>query len=267
MGRRPSSIDGILYMHHPVVLAVLFFLASLAATSAALGQEPEAEEVDRWAFVFDVGFNGQTGNTEVAVLNTGFRVTHLQKEDAEFEWSASYRYGWSQGDVVAQQARSSLKFDLYPNQPWSPFVYTQVDHNPISKLDVRTSGGAGVKYTVLQGPRKQEYSVSVAGLYNYENYARGRSAPIRSRQEPRMSWRLRGAQPLGKDADVGHTTFFQPVWDRPGDYDIEAKTTASAMLREGVFLSVEHVYRNDSTPVEGVLREDQWLTVGLRFKF
>lgn len=249
----------------PVVLLHLWLpCISMAQTATAPVAEPPPR-IDRWSFGFDIGFNGQTGNTDVAILTSGLRVTHLQKDQAEFEWAVSYRYGKSGSKVVAEQLRSSLKFDLHPQDVWTPFVFTQVEHNPIVKIDVRSSGGAGIKYTFRRAENRR-YALSVAGLYSYESFTDDRALSPNSVSDPRVSWRMRIQQPIGDVLQIEQSTFYQPVFDRASDYDIDAATSATARLTRNIGLGIEHQYRHDSTPREGILRDDHIVTVGLKLK-
>lgn len=242
----------------------LLLVTALASPSDLGAQQPP---VDAWAFAVDLGFNGSSGNSSFAMLNTGFKVTHLRTSVAEFEVSLQYRYGESEDRVIARSTTSSVKFDLYPQATWSPFLFGTAYRDPIRHIDVRSNGGMGAKYTFWAG-QSGKASISLAGIYNYEAYDYDDPATqIPTEKTVRWSWRVKGEQTFGGKVSVENTTFYQPVWDRSSDYYVDASSTASVTVGAGVSLFVQHQYKHDETPPPGVVSDDNNLSVGLRFLF
>jgi hypothetical protein len=64
-----------------------------------------------------------------------------------------------------------------------------------------------------------------------------------------------------------HTTFFQPVWDRVGDYNVDAVSRVTARINDTFGIGFTHTYKIDSTPPPDVLRNDQALQVNLTIQF
>src|SRR5690606_16319696 len=82
----------------------------------------QQEEPDRWAAALDLGFASSSGNSDLTSLTTGVRLKHLQTRLFKLEWSVTFRYGESQGTVVARNLQSKLDFDVGPAARVSPFV-------------------------------------------------------------------------------------------------------------------------------------------------
>lgn len=249
--------------------AVAVLVAALGLLSTALAPDLRAQEAEaeRWRVVVDLGFNGASGNSSFAVLNTGFEVTHLQRDLAEFELGFQYRYGESEGDVIARNVQSSLKLDLNPNGVWSPFIFATAGRDRLRRLDLRSSGGAGAKYVLWRG-EAGEASLSAAALYSYESYfLTSTSAAPPTERTARWSWRFKGKRELGETVVVENVSFYQPVWDHASDYYVDVTSTAAVQMWEGIQLRVQHQYQHEETPPEDVVSDDNALTVGLRFVF
>lgn len=231
---------------------------------AGLAAEAQEEAPpDRWAAQLEFGFNGARGNTDLITLSTGFSLERVETDSFEFEWSTSYRYGENEDAVIARNLQSSLSFDLTPTGRWSPFLYVALERDPFKRLDLRTDGGAGAKYTLTRGDHGTA-SLSLALLHTYENFSSTDESPATAtRSDARWSMRARATRRMHNGWQVENTTFYKPVYDELGDYDIDSVTKLSAILTTRLALTFSYLYRLDSTPPDGVGREDQILTAGL----
>lgn len=236
---------------------------SAVDTTAAPRPVPPPEPApDRWLAALDLGFNASTGNTRLAVLSTTLRVKHLQTETLELEWAATYRYGESQGRVAARSASTSLNLDVQPEARVSPFAFAIVERDPFRRLDVRSNTGSGVKYTLYRQDRN-EASLSVAALYSHEAFTSDQP----TRRDARWSVRGKLEQRLGNTARLESTAFYKPVWDHGADYNIQLLSKLSSKITEHLAMTLSHEYLHDSTPPEGVAREDQRFQAGATLEF
>lgn len=244
------------------ILAVL-----LAAAPMALAAQEPAEPPDRWDLTVELGLNTSSGNTDLTVFSTGIGVEHLQTDRYELEWNLGFRYGESEGEVVARHLKTAFGFDLYPQARWSPFVFTEAERDPFRRLDLRANSGGGIKY-VLRRSERGELSLSAAALHSYENFSDGRADSIAdSRSLARWSFRARASREFRPGVRLEHTSWFKPVWNEVDDYDIDATTKLTVLLSERVGFNFSHLYRRDSTPPAGVEADDTQLQAGLTLAF
>ena len=250
--------------HRFAPLVVALALRSLLAADLRAQVPPTLPDtVDRWKVAIDLGFNGSSGNSSLAVFTTGFGISHLQTDLLELEWTSAFRYGESEGEVVARAIRSSVSADYRPEARWSPFVFSQFERDTFRKLDVLTNVGAGVKRTFVRTDAA-ELSLSAAVLHQYENFTQPRgAAALESETDARWSIRARGSRALGEAVRIAHTTFYKPVWDKAGDYAIDALTALDVRLGERIGLKFSHSFRRDSTPPPDVEKDDHVVQVGL----
>lgn len=238
---------------------VAALLAAAAPPSAAQDAPPPA-----WRTQLELGFNGASGNSSFAVLRTGFTVTHLRTEQAEIELTGLFRYGESEGELIARDWKAAAKMDLVPSGRWSPFLFANLSGDELRRIDLRSEGGAGAKYTFVGG-EERELSLSVAGLYSWEDYEQvPELAALPAEKTARWSARARARRAFG-DTQVQHATFYQPVWDTLDDYVLTAATSISTALLGDLSLAVEHEYLHDATPPPDVVRGDHKLSVVFRY--
>jgi putative salt-induced outer membrane protein YdiY len=221
-------------------------------------------EEDRWAAAVDLGFASSSGNSELTSLTTGIRLKHLQTKLFKLEWSLTFRYGESQGEVVARNLQSKLDFDVGPAARVAPFVFAAVERDPFRKLDLRARTGSGVKYTFYRAP-PGEASVRVAAQYSRENFTA--AAAQDARTDGAWSMEFKGNRGLGSAVKIENTTTFSPVFDNFGDHNLDVSSKVSSRISRHLALTLSHAYSYDSTPASDVERTDQRFQAGLTIDF
>ena len=235
-----------------------------AAPAPAEAAPEPAEEPDRWAASVDLGFASSSGNSDLTSLTTGLRLKHLQTRLFKLEWSVAFRYGESQGTVVARSLQSKLDFDVGPSARVAPFVFVSAERDPFRKLDLRARTGSGVKYTFYR-ETPGEASVRVAAQYSRENFT---SAAAQSpRTDGAWSMEVKGNRGLGENVRLENTTTFTPVFDDFADHNLDVASKISSRITKHLALTLSHAYGYDSTPAEGVGRTDQRFQAGLTIDF
>jgi putative salt-induced outer membrane protein YdiY len=261
----PAVAGTITALPLPAAGAVAAVSAQPAPVPEPVAEPAAAEpEPDRWAAAVDLGFAGSTGNSRLTSLTTGFRLKHLQTKRFKLEWSATFRYGESQGEVVARNAQSKLDFDVGPDARIAPFAFASAERDEFRKLDLRARTGSGVKYQMYR-EKPGEASLRVAALYSRENFTRAAA------QEPRTdgAWSVefKGNRALGESVRVENSTTFAPVFDDFGDHNLDATSKISSRISRRLALTLTHVYSYDSTPAADVGRTDQRFQAGLTIDF
>jgi hypothetical protein len=240
-------------------LSQVLTLALALAPLPVLGQAPE----DKWSVQAELGFNGASGNSSFSILRTGLTATHLTTDVAEFEASVLVRYGRSEGTVIADDRKASLKLDVWPQTRLSPFVFADGSLDRARRLDLRLSAGAGAKWTFWRGSSGKA-SVSAAALFDRQDFAESDSLGVTApRNLARWSLRTKVERKLSATISLEQVAFWQPVWDDAGDYLVDVTTSLSARLQSRLTLAIEHQYMRDAAPPAGVEPSDQRFSVVL----
>ena len=221
-----------------------------------------------WKVAVDLGFNAASGNSSLAYWHSALALSRLQKQFAEFEWNISFDYGHNRGRLAEQRLTSGAKFDYLPSNRISTFTFVNAEQDEVRKVDLQAYGGAGLKYTLWKSDAGKA-SISAAMVYNYEMFTTSRATLVAAPSEGQARWSLRfkGTRKFGKALELENTTFYQPVFDVVGDYNFSATSSMKSKATSHLSLVIQHVYRRDSTPHEGVNPVDQRLTGGLRVEF
>lgn len=241
-----------------VSLVVLVGGGGLGAQEA-----PELEERrDRWSADLGLSVNGSGGNERLTVITTELGLTHLETDRYELGLNTRARYGRSEGSEVARNVRGALNADFGPGRRWSPFVFATAEHDRFRRLDLRLNGGGGVKRTFWRDGWS-EVSLSGAVLYSYEELVLEDGVGSGVSHTARWSWRGRGRRQVREGTRVEQVVFFQPAWDRVGDYLVEAQTSGRVALSQSLALTTSFLYQRDSTPAPDVAPDDWAIAIGL----
>ena len=107
----------------------------------------------------------------------------------------------------------------------------------------------------------------MAAILNQEKLkpSGGVAAPVE--RTTRWSSRAKLNIYFGNGAEFEHITFYQPIWDEPGDYYFTLDHSLRVPVVSGLSLVVRHEYRFDRTPAPRVKVDDSFLSVSFRFTF
>jgi hypothetical protein len=248
----------------PADLAQQQAVTPTPAQPPAAAQQTDTREPDRWAAAVDLGFASSSGNSDLTSLTTGVRVKHLQTRLFKLEWSVTFRYGESQGTVVARNLQSKLDFDVGPAARIAPFVFASAERDPFRRLDLRARTGSGVKYTFYR-ETPGEASVRLAAQYSRENFTSVAAEPPRN--DGAWSMEFKGGRGVGDSVKLENTTTFTPVFDDFADHNLDIASKISSRISKHLALTLSHAYGYDSTPADGVGRTDQRFQAGLTIDF
>lgn len=249
-----------------ILTACILFISGILPCSSLFAQASEETERDRWRTQLDLGLNSATGNTSLTTLLTGISFKRLETEEIELELSANYRYGKSDGDIVADLFQALFKLDIKPKDAWSPFLFSSAVRDPVRRVDLRANGGAGLKYTNWRTERGKS-SFSLASIFNYEDLETTETTVLEAEKAIRLSARIKLNLYFGEGAEYEFIAFHQPIWNELSDYYLNVDTSVKVPLTGGLSLVVRYEFRHDETPAEGVEKDDGFLNVSLRYVF
>jgi hypothetical protein len=252
-------------MNHKLIVLILVW--GVAALAPLVGGGPGGglgaqEPAERWSADLGLSVNGSGGNESLTVITTDMGLTHLETERYELGFRGRARYGRSEGTEVARNVRGSLTADFGPGKRWAPFLFATAEHDRFRRLDLRLNSGAGVKRTLWRDGW-DEVSLSGAVLYSYEDVSVVEAVGTGVSHTARWSWRGRARRQVREGTRLEQVVFFQPAWDRVGDYLLEAQTSGRVALSQSLSLTTSFLFQRDSTPPPEVLPDDWSLTIGL----
>ena len=251
-----------------LISSAILIAAVAAGPKTVSAQLVEEEKPDRWSFQVNLALAGYSGNQSLMMMSSGMSVSHLQTNLFEFDVSGRIDYSSSGGEEIARNVTGSIKFDLYPEADWSPFIFSTAQHIPTKNLHLRVNGGMGAKWTFWRLPAGN-VSISLAGLYSYEDYGvKLKSTMEQFDRKARLSWRLKGANTFSSGISIEHIFYYQPRWSYTPDYLVDVDTTLSIQLSQILSLTVNHHFERDSqAPARNAQKDDHYFNVGLKLRW
>ena len=152
-------------------LKVIFLLLLFSiSTSAQEGDTTDTENTERESYTsFDLSYSQDKGNIDYLSLYYGFTYTLMGDigpfRDTEFLFDFSRTDDQFDSAPFANDQALTLKFDLWANQRFSPFLFFQKSYDKIIGLNDRLNFGLGGKVELF-GP----LSISYAALWETEDY-------------------------------------------------------------------------------------------------
>jgi hypothetical protein len=252
----------IIYTFLLITLSLLLIHADLFSQDTTVTKNNPSKT--HWAGSFKVEGSYQKGNTNKIF---GMSKGEIKRTDGLLEsiLNAKLTYGESDGLKDENELSSSLTFDLFYDNIFSPFILQQTDFNYAREIDLRSQSGGGLKYTFINIPEIKA-SLSGAGIYDYTNLKERRGNS--DSRTWRLSARLKFKSSLFDGRiNISHYTFYQPSIKIFKNVIWRSESELSAPLTEFLAVSSTYSYTHEAVVPAGVKQDDHKLTFGLEINF
>ncbi len=122
-------------------------IGSLSGLWALPTDSPEAiresAEKAKWTYVFELGLNGETGNSERLAFNGGF-VTTRETPGQRLMMYARARYAEDNGDRSVNELLGGIECEADISENWFAFGQAELENDEFENLDLRATATAGV---------------------------------------------------------------------------------------------------------------------------
>lgn len=125
-----------------------------------------------WTGGFEIGLNGQQGNTDVLNVRIGANADRKTAENL-FHFDLLYLISRQDGTTSQNQALSNTRDEiLFPGSPWSVFTALQIEYDEFRDYDFRVGVYTGLAYAWVNTPATlfktragvgAQYEISIAG--------------------------------------------------------------------------------------------------------
>ena len=150
------------------ILFLLIFSLSVAQDADTTVTEEEVGGRESYTSL-DVSYSQDKGNTDLLALYYGFNYTLIGDlgpfKDTEFLFDFYRNDDQLDGEPYTDDQALTLKFDVWANQRFSPFLFFQKSFDNVIGLEDRLNYGLGAKVGLPFG-----LSVSYAFLFEKEDY-------------------------------------------------------------------------------------------------
>ena len=212
------------------------------------------------SFKLSGSYYGRRGNLDYQYLNGSFSLSkygHVQLgglslPDTEFLFAADRAKSTYDDEPYEDDGGAILLVDLFANQKFSPFIFSEWGFDSLYALDSRINIGAGWKYRF--GPY---FSVSYAALYEQEKYTDDATATILYRHSFRPKYK-RNFESLGLFIDW--QIFYKPKFDDSNEYLLNNVVILSFQtFHEALTLDISYNYKfNSRYKLENVIKSYEY---------
>ena len=151
-----------------IILSILLFSISFAQDADTTAVEEKESGKEMYTSV-DISYSQDKGNTDFLSLYYGFNYTLIGDlgpfKDTEFLFDFNRSDDELDGESFTDDQALTLKFDVWANQRFSPFLFFQKSFDNVIGLEDRLNYGLGAKVGLPFG-----LSVSYAFLFEKEDY-------------------------------------------------------------------------------------------------
>ena len=224
-----------------------------------------------WAGAVVANLSLARGNTNKFVIGAEAAAA-LRRDDEtnndRTSFGGGYNYGESGGgasgtDKVTDTDNWNVfgKYDRYWDEKWYGYAGLRLEHDRIAALYYRVAPGVGVGYQWFETP-KMNFRTEAGLTYIHEEFD-----PSGSNDNIAVRLAYAYNNKLTDDVSLFHNLEYLPAVDDPGDYILNTDLGLRATLTENFFAQFKVLYKRDSTPAEGSLKNDLLYTFGVGWNF
>lgn len=211
---------------------------------------------------------GNTNSFSVGVDADAQLRRETDLNDDRTTLSASYNFGQSGGGAGGSDVTTDTdnwmvggKYDNFWTEKWYGYATAKLEHDRIAALYYRVTPGVGIGYQWFETPTMK--FDTEAGI----NYIREEYDPEGSDDAIAGRLAYHYENELTDTVLLFHNLEYLPAFEDPGDYLLNTDIGVRAKFTEDFFGQIKVLYKRDSTPAEGALKNDLQYMIGVGWQF
>jgi len=190
------------------------------------------------------------------------------RNDDRFTFGGGYNYGESGGGppgapktLDTDNWNVFAKYDKYWSEKWYGYASGRVEHDRVAALNLRLSPGVGIGYQWWESPKSN--FLTEAGLsFIHEDFDPGETS---NSVAVRLAYHY--DRQLAENVKFFHNLEYLPAIEDPGDYLLNIDAGIRANLTSSFFAEGKVLWKRDSTPAEGSLKNQLDYILGVGWQF
>lgn len=228
--------------------------------STLTGEAPPPLKI--WSGNIEAGINGQTGNSEIVNLRTGFNLKRRTDENlfmADMLYALSRQEGLTTQNQMLFNARDEI---LSPGSPWSLFASTNIEFDQFREYDFLIGVYGGLGYTFIDDGRTLFKTRAGAGAVR-------RVGGPDERWEPEAIFGYDFNRRFTDRQSFIHSLDYYPRIDQPSQFRVRARAAYEIIVdpTTGTALRFGIQNRYDSNPGPTTKRNDLFYFASLVIYF
>ena len=215
----------------------------------------------------ELSIDGASGNTVKNSSSAEWLTQWQHGEHADFIW-LQYAYGKSSGKVDTNRFFAHLRHRTQVGENWGAELFAQSGRDLFARMQQRTLGGAGVRYSLLEEAGSVAVYLGLGGFYEYEKLSQkaGTTDALVSRTWRANTYLVLKRQ-LNEQLRLYSTTYYQPAFSNFQDYRLLEQFAFAVRLDENIDLKLSLDVTYDALPPQGVKKTDARYSTGLSMNF
>lgn len=217
-----------------------------------------------WSGAAKLDLGGSSGNTDKFHAALGLLAQHSRDRVVNLV-TFSYDYAETSGSRDTDRQALHLRHteEWRDRVAWEAFAQWQ--RNEFTRLSSRLLLGGGLRWDLLDPPRKEAGNRLYLGTGAFAENESIRSEP--DRNTIRANLYLSAVFPVFADSSLSGTFYFQPAFDDPGDHRAIGSLGFSVPMHENLSLELSLNLSYDSKPPDTVKTTDLEYLTGIRWSF
>jgi len=241
----------------------LLFIGSVAYTQIVNIESRRIQtDTTGWAGSFGGGFNLSENVDRIFSVNGFAHVQYKTKKDL---YLALGDYSFLKGEDTKYSDNALLH--LRYNRKLSEFlrweVFTQLQSNKVSKIDLRWLAGTGPRFKLVGSALLHAY-LGVLVMYEYEKELS--EPPVYHRRVRNSTYLALTLKPTST-LEIISTTFYQPGFHNWSDFRVLNQQSVMLAVTQKLSATINWTYLYDSEPVEGIPNKSYTLSAGFKYAF
>ncbi len=243
-----------------LIFWMFFIFLSIKIQSQILNIENYRIKTDTIGWSGKIGFDLSLTKNTKSLTNIGSNI-HIQYKTKKNLYLILSKYNLlvSDNQDLINKAVIHLRHNYKINSKLRSELFFQAQKNSISKIELRTLIGTGVRFK-LSKEEKQKYYLGLSMMYEHEK--------IKDNLEPisdiiRMSSYFSFSIYTDKNLTWIGTTYFQPAIADFNDFRVATQTSIAYSFSERLSFKTKFSLNYDAIPVAGIPKTDYNLSSGI----
>lgn len=245
----------------------LFLLMVLSVETLAITNiesQRKREEVQGLQGEVELALSGKSGNSDKESTELGVRLDYRQQQH-QILGILNHEREKNDGIENSDNSFAHLRYIQHRSDTFAWESFVQYQEDAFRSLDARSLVGAGARFNI--SPKSESYLLIVgAGAYYTEevyNLEMGKLREDYLRGNSYISY----TQPLGPNATLSNTLYWQPRFSQPSDSYVYNHLSLDVVVTKALLLRVTLETQYDSDPVEDVENTDHSYVTSLLYRF
>ncbi len=249
-------------MRFTFLICLIIFPFFLSAQIVNVESQRLQSDTTGWLGSFGSNFLFEKNAVQILNVNLNAHVEYKTKKSL-YLFLGNYNLLKGSGQTLSDNVFYHLRYNYKINKWLRWEVFTQLQQNNITGIDLRMLAGTGPRFK-LSRTKKLSFYTATAAMYEYEKEIT--TPPVYHRNIRSSSYFTVTYKPAENTELVG-TVFYQPLYSNFGDYRILNEISAKFKIIKHLSFTAGWYYLYDSKPAASTPKLNYSISNGIEYDF